>query len=617
MYPKEKVRRPLIASAIVPLALSVFSQAALAQNNPPPPDNESSEILQRADQDDRIRDVSPVRRIDRDAPPPQEGEGQGDGRPGGNRPGGGPGNGPGEFRSFDGTGNNLDNPVMGATLIWLARWTTEDYEDGLSAPAGADRPSARAVSNGISAQDESMPNTRGTTDYLWQWGQFLDHDLDLTDGAEPHESFAIQVPAGDPWFDPQSTGTVEISLNRSLYDHETGQGDTPRQQVNEITAWIDASNVYGSDAERAAALRRLDGSGKLKTSEGDLLPFNTEGLANAGGDSPALFLAGDVRANEQVGLTAMHTLFVREHNRLCDIISDDNPNLDGEQIYQRARKMVGAEMQIITYYEYIPQLLGRDALRPYRGYQDDVDASISNIFATAAYRYGHSALSPTLMRLDENGDEIAVGHLALRDAFFSPSRISDEGGIEPLLRGLSAQNHQAIDPFVIDDVRNFLFGPPGAGGFDLAALNIQRGRDHGLSSYNDAREAMGLDRLGGNQFGRITSNPEIEQRLRDTYDSVNDIDAWVGGLAEDPVRGSQVGELIHAVLTEQFERLRDGDRFWWERTLTSFERSLVEDLRLADIIRLNTDIGNEIQNNVFRLADGQGGGNNRPPRPRN
>ena len=107
-----------------------------------------------------------------------------------------------------------------------------------------------------------------------------------------------------------------MSFNRSLYDPDTGTGlDNPRQQINEISAWIDASNVYGSDLERATALRTLDGTGRLKTSAGNLLPFNTEGFANAGGSGPTLFLAGDVRANEQIGLTAMHVLFMREHNR--------------------------------------------------------------------------------------------------------------------------------------------------------------------------------------------------------------------------------------------------------------------------------------------------------------
>ena len=393
-----------------------------------------------------------------------------------------------------------------------------------------------------------------------------------------------------------------MQFNRSLYDVDTGTGsDNPRQQLNEITAWIDASSVYGSDDRRAQALRTNDGSGRLKTGANDLLPFNVDGLPNAGGDSPALFLAGDVRANEQAGLTALHTLFVREHNRLAGIIARSHHHMSGDQIYERARRIVGAQMQAITYNEYLPMLLGSDALAPYRGYQPNVDASISNEFSGALYRYGHSALSTTLLRLDKHSKEIRHGHLRLRDAFFSPQRITDEGGIEPLLRGLASQMCEDVDVYVVDDVRNFLFGEPGAGGFDLAALNIQRGRDHGLPGYNEARIGFGL--RPAQTFADISSNPDIQAHLASAYATVEDIDLWVGGLAEDHYPGAMVGELVYSSLKEQFEALRDGDRFWYERSLDRDELRVVKDANLAEIIRRNTNIKREIGNNVFRVPE--------------
>lgn len=410
-----------------------------------------------------------------------------------------------EFRTIDGSGNNLNNTDIGATFINLLRLVNSDYSDGISELAGDLRLSPREISNVVNDQYELIPNQFNTTDYLWQWGQFVDHDIDLTDAAVPAEEANINVPTGDPYFDPINTGGQLIFFNRSLYDSETGtDSSNPREQLNEITAWIDASNVYGSDAERANALRTFDGDGKLKTSDGNLLPFNELGLPNAGGTSTSLFLAGDVRANEQVGLTAMHTLFVREHNRLADLIAQRNPNLSGEEIYQKARQLVGAEIQIITYREYLPALLGRNMISSYKGYKPSVNASIANSFSAASYRYGHSALSPTLLRLDVTGAEIADGNLALRDAFFNPTRITDEGGIEPLLRGLASQKHQKIDIYIIDDIRNFLFGEPGQGGFDLASLNIQRGRDHGLPSYNDMIQHTRLSDI-------IIRNTDIKQ----------------------------------------------------------------------------------------------------------
>lgn len=501
-----------------------------------------------------------------------------------------------DFRNIDGSDNSEGDTDVGAAKTQLTRWAPPDYADGISAMAGESRPSPRAVSNAVVAQLESVPNRNGASDFLWQWGQFLDHDIDLTDAADPAEPAPIAVPEGDRFFDPSSTGAEVIPFNRSLYDKATGVSD-PRQQLNEITHWIDASNVYGSEDERAAVLRSNDGTGKLLVSDGNLLPFNDEGLANAGGDSPALFVAGDVRANEQVGLTAMHTLFVREHNRLAEEIAARDPGLSGDEIYERARQIVGAQMQVITYEEFVPVLLGPRALEPYRGYNLTVDPRISNLFSGAIYRLGHSMLSATLLRVDSSGNEIAEGHLPLRNAFFAPSRIIDEGGIEPLLRGLAAQPCQQIDIQVVDDVRNFLFGPPGSGGFDLAALNIQRGRDHGLPDYNTARVAMGLSPRSS--FAEVSSDAVIQERLASVYDNVDEIDVWVGGLAEDPVNQGLVGELIFTVVKLQFERLRDGDRFWYERLPDEVLRE-VAGTRLADIIRRNTNIGDEISNDVFR-----------------
>ncbi|MGB2691426.1 MAG: peroxidase family protein [Thermodesulfobacteriota bacterium] len=503
-------------------------------------------------------------------------------------------------RTIDGSRNNKNDTEMGAAFTELRRLIDPDYSDGVSTLAGENRPSARAVSNAVNSQEGSIPNALRASDYLWQWGQFLDHDIDLSEGVDPPESANINVPSGDPFFDPDGTGTQVIELNRTIYSESSGtDADNPRQQLNEISGWIDASNVYGSDEERANALRTNDGTGKLKTSEGNLLPFNEEGLPNAGGGSSALFLAGDVRANEQIGLTVMHTLFVREHNRLAEDYAERNPEWDGERIYQKAREIVGAQMQVITYKEFLPALLGNRALPRYRRYDRNLDASIQNLFSTAAYRFGHSALSPTLLRLDSEGNEIPEGNLSLSEAFFSPFRVTDEGGIEPFLRGLASQECQRVDPFVVDDIRNFLFGQPGSGGFDLASLNIQRGRDHGIPSYNDVRESLGLGRV--QDFSDISSDSEIQERLSSIYESVDDIDLWVGGLSEDPLAGSHVGELFYTIIRGQFQALRDGDRYWYEETLSDNEIRRVERTKLSDIIRRNTDIGDEIQDDVFHV----------------
>lgn len=505
------------------------------------------------------------------------------------------------YRAIDGTGNNQLDPLRGAAQVPLLRLSTVGYADGVATPAGADRPSARAVSNVVCSQSASLPNLVEATDYLWQWGQFLDHDVTAVETAMPLEPFDIEVPLGDPWFDPGSAGGQTILVNRTLWDAATGTSPAnPRQQVNFITAYVDASNVYGSDGVRAAALRTNDGTGRLRTSHDDLLPFNTMRLPNAGGPSPALFVAGDVRANEQSGLTAMHTLFMREHNRLATELRLANPTWTGDRLYEESRARVGALMQVITYREFLPLLLGDNALPPYAGYQESVDAGIANAFATAAYRIGHTLLPGQLMRLEADGSVSPFGHLPLRDAFFDPGRITNEGGIEPLLRGLAAQPAETVDARLMDDVRNFLFGAPTQGGFDLASLNIQRGREHGLPSYNQLRIDFGLP--PALDFNEVSSDPEIAARLATAYTDVDQVDAWVGAIAEDHAPGSMVGDLIHTILVDQFTRLREGDRFWYELMFFGDELAALEATTLADVIRRNTPIGSEIQDDVFRMA---------------
>ncbi|MBT5050703.1 MAG: peroxiredoxin [Rhodospirillaceae bacterium] len=495
------------------------------------------------------------------------------------------------YRSIDGSGNNIANPGWGAAGTELLRLAAPAYGDGISSLAGAGRPSARAVSNAVSAQSGPTLNSKGATDFLWQWGQFLDHDIDLTHtGAIPAP---IPIPTGDPVFDPQGTGVQVMSFTRS-----EGSG-SPRQQANSITAFIDASNVYGSDAATANSLRAFS-NGLMKvtaSANGDLLP-----LVNT--PQGPMFLAGDVRANEQSALTAMHTLFVREHNRLAGDIAAANPGFTDEQIYQEARKLVGAMIQSVTYNEFLPMILGNGAPGAYTGYDAGVNPGIANEFSTAAYRFGHSMLSETLLRLDENGDVIANGNLPLAQAFFNPSHILDpgNGGIEPILRGLSQQVAQEVDPQVIDAVRNLLFGPPGFG-FDLAALNMQRGRDHGLPSYNDLRAIiLGVDKFTGWDDPDLNFLPGVKEALMAVYASIDDVDLWAGGLSESHVNDGMMGELFAAIMLDQFERLRVGDRFWYENGL--FEQEWMDFIlgsSLREIVMRNTGIGS-MQVNAFLVS---------------
>lgn len=503
------------------------------------------------------------------------------------------------FRSIDGTGNNLANPTWGSVGVALLRLAPAQYGDGISTPGGTHRPSARLISNVIVNHPAGdLKNGRDLSNFAYAWGQFIDHDLDLTTDAQPVIPFNILVPAGDPSFDPHGTGTQVINLNRSIVDPNTGTStNKPLQQLNTITSYIDGSMVYGSDAVRALALRTMSG-GKLKTSTSNLLPLNTLGLPNANDahitPDNELFLAGDIRANENIELTAVQTLFMREHNRVAGVIAAANPQMSDEDIYQRTKQYVTAEIQVITFNEYLPAILGPNAPDSHGHYSPNVNAGIANEFSTGAFRFGHSMLGSDVQFFNDQGQTI-FPPISLAHAFSNPNIVKTTG-IEPLLKYLASDNCEEIDVKVVDSLRDFLFGPPGSGGLDLASLNIQRGRDHGIADYNTTRAAYGLRRV--QKFSDITSDTTLQNQLQSMYNTVDNIDLWVGGLAEDHLPGSSVGPTFTKIIADQFTRLRDGDRFWFTNVYSGHDLDVLQQTTLASVIKRNTTLTN-LQDDVF------------------
>ncbi len=506
--------------------------------------------------------------------------------------------------SADGTGNNAVQVEWGSTQEKLLRLAKAEYGDGISTPNGSDRPSPRAISNAIADQgDQDIISDRNLAAFAYVWGQFIDHDIGLTPTGGT-EKMSIAVPKGDPYFDPNSTGNKTISTSRSIFDATTGTSlSNPRQQINTITSWLDGSMVYGSDTKTAIALRTMTG-GKLKIGADGLLPVNNaanfpNGTLSMANDAHRLaddrmLAAGDVRANENIELTSLQSLFVREHNRWATRLAAENPRLNDSELYIRARAIVIGEIQAITYNEWLPTILGPNGVAPYRGYSPQVNPVLSNEFSTGAFRFGHSLLGNDVEFFDNNGKAIA-DEIELSDAFFNPAAL-DGKTIDSIFKYLSSDPASELDSKVVGSVRNFLFGAPGQGGFDLASLNIQRGRDHGIADYNDVRAAMGLPRV--RSFAEITRNRELQIKLQQLYGSVDKIDLWVGALAEDHLTGASVGPTISRVLVDQFQRIRNGDRFWYQNQFAGQLLREIDNTHLSDILKRNTNMTN-LQTNVF------------------
>ena len=507
------------------------------------------------------------------------------------------------FYTLNGTNNNLNNFNYGSVNNNLLNLAPLDYGDRISSPGGVNRPNSRVISNSLSQQNEIIESDRGITNFSWAFGQFIDHDIILTPEAEG-SLVEIAVPIGDLNLDPQGTGRVTIPLDRTAFTSGTGTSiENPAQIPNQITAWLDGSNIYGSDAERNEYLRSHSG-GLLKVSAGNLLPFGDNSFENANPsrqDANSLFAAGDVRANENSVLVSIHTLFVREHNRLAQELAIAHGNWTDEQLYQRARQINIAQYQAIVYNEYLPTILGNDALNEYTGYDSTINPSIDRSFASAGFRIGHTQLSSEIVRLNAEGEEIAAGNLTLSESFFRSTDAVEAEGIDPILRGLTASLSQNIDLKLIDDVRNLLFSfGPHVTGRDLAAINIERGRINGISDYNTVRESYGLPKI--TNFGEISSNVEVQNSLENLYGNVDNIDLYIGLLAEDHLSGVAAGETFQAIISRQFAALRDGDRFYYENILSPEEITAIEDTTLADIVRRNTDT-TIVQDNVFSLLN--------------
>ncbi|XP_034485847.1 uncharacterized protein LOC117790495 [Drosophila innubila] len=493
------------------------------------------------------------------------------------------------YRTHDGTCNNKRRPRWGAAQMPFNRFLPPEYGDGVdsvrSSTDGSTLSSSRFVSLLVhGAREGDAPLTL----MIAQWGQLLDHDMTSTaqprsiNGSIPsccggndfHPScFPIKVPLDDPWLSPLKVRCLEFL--RSAPAQRRDCVLSWREQTNQATSYIDASPIYSNNA-KSSDNARVFRNGLLIYGRGN----PADDVCQRGAIATQCIRAGDGRSGEQPGLLAMHHVWVGEHNRIALELSELNPHWSDEKIYQETRRIVGAMFQHITYREFLPVILGKEVCKLfdlellstgyYEGYETKVNPTVANAFSSAAFRFGHSLVQNSYMRCDRHHNMIN-NNVSLHEEFQSGD-IGTAGSLHRLLRGMASQRALKRDEFITPELTNHLFQTPGFPfGLDLAAINIQRGRDHGLAPYTSWRVPCGLSPIQSwDEFANVVG-PESAKRIGHAYRSVHDIDLFVGGIAERPVVGGLVGPTFACIIAQQFSNSRRGDRFWYENS--GFESS--------------------------------------------
>nr|AAA16245.1 peroxidase-like protein [Euprymna scolopes] len=531
------------------------------------------------------------------------------------------------YRTADGSCNNLVLPYLGRSSTPFERYLPAVYEDGLDLPRatgvlGGALPGARLISTNFHGFSTPADRDDQLTHLTTLFGVFLNHDLQIypsmpTSGGDLEESidccnsdntavcYPIDIPVNDTYFGVYGRTCMEFV--RSLASPALTCGLGPREQLNTATGYIDASQVYGSDIDRQLLLRAMEG-GLMRTTptdDLDLMPQDNSTFCRAA-EGNLCFIGGDGRVNVQPMMMSLHHLFVREHNRLANIISSANPDWTDEVIFQETRKLVIAEMQHVTYNEYLPKIVGPTMMETYslntltQGYSmylANINPSIRNGFASAGIIYSHSGLR-SLITIGDSQNTLS--------SLFYNSDVFYSGTDAPTLvfQGLTTDMAQGIDRLMTEELTNKLVETAPGNGWDLAAIKLQAGRDIGLPTYNAWAQWCGLD--VATNFTTLADHSEDDANLLATvYTSVEDIDVWTGGVSEIPIEGGSVGPLFACIAARQFQALKMGDRFWYENAgpnqLSVDTVNAIRNVTMSRLICDNTNI-QQIQGDAFIAA---------------
>ncbi|XP_017771025.1 PREDICTED: peroxidasin homolog [Nicrophorus vespilloides] len=531
-----------------------------------------------------------------------------------------------KYRSYNGSCNNLSQGY-GVAYSPFRRILPPDYADGVNAPrmakSGKDLPSARTVS--LIVHRPIYNADPKFTVMLAVFGQFLDHDITATAVSQGKNGKSVSCCPVKDRRHPECFPVI-LENSKCMEFVRSAPGPTccmgPREQMNQASAYIDGSVIYGSDESVANELRTFQG-GELRMLVVDnrtLLPIsrnlsdgcNREEENNKG---RYCFLSGDARANENLHLTSMHLLWARQHNLVAGRLREVNPHWDDERVFQETRKIIGALLQHIAYNEFLAIILGdfmgKFDLEPmkdgyYFGYNASLDAGISNVFAASAFRFAHT-LIPTLVKMIDGGSKAEF--VELHRMLFNPFELYKREGFDKGLRGAINDSVQAVDPYFTAELKEHMFvrdGRKGSCGLDLVSLNIQRGRDHGLAGYTSWRTRCALRRPHSFHHLKGDIDDDSLGHIQFIYSDVDDIDLYTGSLSERPLENSFLGPTVTCLLLDQFVRLKRGDRFWYENpsVFTPMQLQQIRKASLARIICDNSDNVRSVQPEVMKRGTG-------------
>ncbi|KAG9509175.1 Chorion peroxidase, partial [Fragariocoptes setiger] len=571
------------------------------------------------------------------------------------------------FRSITGHCNNLAHPAWGAARTPFVRFVAPAYSDGVGAArthsmlsAQVPLPAPRQVAARVHV-DIDVPSS-DVTNLFMSWGQLVDHDMALAappaaehtccpsegDSGDEHETMKrrhddythtikratnnsdlcmpIEVAPDDPFYSQFNVRCLDF--RRSLAGVRENCALGVRAQIDSLSAMIDANFIYGTSEQQAAQLRTFS-RGQLRTwpffgaARKPLLPPKIELPDENCHNRPAhlfCFISGDVRANEQTHLTVLHTLYLRNHNRMAAQLSILNPHWNDERVYQETRHVQAALVQHALLSEYLPTLLGAQLSAAHNltetpsgghywhSYDATLQLGIASSFATAAFRQGHTFIGTSIARVNKYHELLQVH--ALRDSFRAPWRLFELNGVDELTLGMVDTPTQSYDPFLTADISGHLFKRPGSPfGSDLASINIQRAREQGVPGYNQFREWCGLPRVTSfEQLGAYMQH-NVAYALSLLYAHVDDIDLFTAGISEYRAPGAQIGPTFACIIGRQFSLLRRADRFWFENSplinpagaFTPQQLDAIKRFSLAKLLCANTDDTPTIQPYAFRL----------------